>query len=76
MYKKICVSVIVVLLASKAVCAFETGTLRGRVVDGFGKPINFANIAVVSNGSKTKTTSDATGVFSIDYNPRRPQTYL
>ena len=28
MYKKICVSVIVVLLASKAVCAFETGTLR------------------------------------------------
>ena len=69
MYKKICVSVIVVLLASKAVCAFETGTLRGKVVDGFGKPINFTNIAVVSNGSKTKTTSDAAGVFSIEYTP-------
>src|SRR4030067_223373 len=65
----ILVSVIVLLLASKAVCAFETGTLRGKVVDGFGKPINSANITVVSNGSKTKTTSDATGVFSIDYNP-------
>src|SRR3972149_3810644 len=69
MYKKICISVMVGLLAAKAVCAFETGTLRGRLIDGFGKPINFANIAVVSNGSKTKTTSDATGVFSIDYNP-------
>ena len=69
MFRKIFVSVIVVLLASKAVCAFETGTLRGRIVDGFGKPINFANITVVSNGSKTKTTSDATGGFSIDYNP-------
>ena len=68
MYKKICISVMVVLLASKVVCAFETGTLRGRVIDGFGKPINFANIAVVSNGSKIKTTSDAAGVFSIDYN--------
>ncbi len=68
MFRKIFVSVIVVLLASKAVSAFETGTLRGRVIDGFGKPINFANIAVVSSGSKTKTTSDATGVFSIDYN--------
>lgn len=69
MFRKIFVSVIVVLLASKAVSAFETGTLRGRVIDGFGKPINFANIAVVSSGSKTKTTSDAAGVFSIDYNP-------
>jgi len=69
MFRKIFVSVIVVLLASKAVSAFETGTLRGRVIDGFAKPINFANIAVVSSGSKTKTTSDATGVFSIDYNP-------
>jgi len=69
MFRKIFVSVIVVLLASKAVCAFETGTLSGKVVDGFGKPINFANIAVVSNGSKTKTTSDAAGGFSIDYNP-------
>ena len=69
MFRKILISVIVVLLASKAVCAFETGTLRGRIIDGFGKSINFANISVVSNGSKTKTTSDATGVFSIDYNP-------
>lgn len=69
MFRKIFVSVIVVLLASKAVCAFESGTLRGRVIDGFGKPVNFANIAVVSSGSKTKTTSDAAGVFSIDYNP-------
>ncbi len=69
MFRKIFVSVIVVLLASKAVCAFESGTLRGRVIDGFGKPVNIANIAVVSSGSKTKTTSDAAGVFSIDYNP-------
>ncbi|HHT9136188.1 MAG TPA: carboxypeptidase-like regulatory domain-containing protein [Candidatus Wunengus sp. YC60] len=69
MFRKILVSAIVVLLASKAVYAFETGTLRGKVLDGFGKPINFANITVVSNGSKAKTTSDPTGVFSISYNP-------
>ena len=50
MFRKIFVSVIVVLLASKAVCAFETGTLRGRIIGGFGKPINFANITVISNG--------------------------
>ena len=68
MFRKIFVSMVVVLLTSKAVCAFETGTLRGRIIDGFGKPINSANITVVSNGSKTKTTSDPTGVFSLSYN--------
>lgn len=69
MFRKILISVIVGLLASKAVCAFETGTLRGRIIDGFGKPINSANITIVSNGSKTKTTSDPAGDFSLSYNP-------
>lgn len=69
MLKKIFVSTIVVFLAAKAVCAFETGTLRGRIIDGFGKPIGLANVTVVVNASKTKTTSDQTGVFSLSYEP-------
>ena len=70
MFRKIFVSVIVILLvASKVVCAFETGTLRGRAIDGFAKPISLTNINVVSNGTKTKATSDSAGVFSVSYNP-------
>lgn len=69
MFRKILVFTTIVLLASKVAYAFETGTLRGRILDGFGQPINFANITVVSNGSKAKTTSDSTGVFSISYSP-------
>ena len=69
MFKRISISLFVMLLVSKALYAFESGTLRGRTIDGFGKPMNSANITVVSNGSKTKTTSGPTGVFSISYNP-------
>ncbi|NUO08005.1 MAG: carboxypeptidase regulatory-like domain-containing protein [Candidatus Brocadia sp.] len=69
MFKKISVSVIVMLIALKTSYAFETGTLRGRVIDGFGKPISFANIEALSDGSKSKTTSDPTGIFSVSYNP-------
>lgn len=69
MVKKIFVSMIVVLLAAKAVCAFETATLRGRIIDGFGKPVGLANITVILNASKTKTTSDQTGAFSLSYEP-------
>ncbi len=66
---KNCVSVIVVLLALKTLYAFEGGTLRGRVIDGFGKPIPSANIEALSNGSKSKTTSNQTGNFTVSYNP-------
>lgn len=69
MLRKISVSVIVILLALKTSYAFETGTLRGRVIDGFGKPIPFANIEALSDGSKSKTSSDPSGIFSVDYNP-------
>jgi hypothetical protein len=69
MFRKISVLAIAILLALKTSYAFETGTLHGRVIDGFGKPIPFANIEVLSDGSKSKTTSDPTGIFSVGYNP-------
>src|SRR5574341_1106193 len=69
MFKNIFVSVIVTLLASKVLYAFETGTIHGRVIDGFNKPIPFANIEVVSNMAKSKTASDQAGVFSVNYDP-------
>jgi len=69
MFKKISVSIILMLLALKTLYAFESGTLRGRVIDGFGKPIPFVNIEALSDGSKSKTTSDPTGIFSVSYNP-------
>ncbi|MFN3532528.1 MAG: carboxypeptidase-like regulatory domain-containing protein [Candidatus Brocadia sp.] len=69
MFKKCYVSIIVMLLALKTLHAFETGTICGRVIDGFGKPVPFANIEALSDGSKSKTTSDPTGIFSVSYNP-------
>ena len=69
MFRKIYFAVIVMLFATKALYAMETGTIHGKVIDGFGKPITFANVTVASNGSKSKTTTDTTGVFSIGYNP-------
>ncbi len=69
MFRKISVSMIVMLCALNTLCAFETGTIRGRIIDGFGKPIPFANIEALSDGSKSKITSDPTGNFSVSYNP-------
>ncbi len=69
MLRKICVSGIIILFALKTLYAFESGTLRGRVIDGFGKPLSSANIEAISDGSKSKTTSDPTGLFSVNYNP-------
>src|SRR5574337_558000 len=69
MFKKISVSIILMLLAIKTLYAFESGTLRGRVIDGFGKPISFVNIEALSDGSKSKATSDQSGIFSVRYNP-------
>ena len=69
MFKKISVSIILMLLALKTLYDFESGTLRGRVIDGFGKPIPFVNIEALSDGSKSKTSSDPTGIFSVSYNP-------
>lgn len=66
MFRKISLS-IALLFVSNILYAFESGTLRGRIIDGFGKPIHFANIAAISNGSKSKTTSDQQGNFSIGY---------
>lgn len=54
---------------SRGVYAFDRGTLKGRVIDGFGKPIPSATITIVSNGSKTNTLSDSNGTFSIGYSP-------
>ncbi|BBO18839.1 conserved hypothetical protein [Candidatus Brocadia pituitae] len=68
MVRKIGVSVAVLFFALKTLYAFESGTLRGRVIDGFGKPIPLANIEALSDGSKSKTTSDQTGAFSVNYN--------
>lgn len=69
MFRKFCISVIVMLLALKTLHAFESGTIRGRVIDGFGKPVPFANIEALSDGSKSKTSSESTGAFSVSYNP-------
>lgn len=69
MVSKICVSVMVFLFALKTLYAFDTGTIRGRIVDGFGKPIPLVTIEAVSDGSKSKTTSDTAGIFSVNYNP-------
>ncbi|KKO19595.1 MAG: carboxypeptidase-like regulatory domain-containing protein [Candidatus Brocadia sp.] len=69
MMRKICVSVMALFCVVKTLYAFETGTLRGRVIDGFGKPVPSAAIEALSDGSKSKTTSDAAGVFSVNYNP-------
>ncbi|MCF6154197.1 MAG: carboxypeptidase regulatory-like domain-containing protein [Candidatus Brocadia sp.] len=69
MFRRFCVSIIVMLLTLKTLHAFESGTIRGRVIDGFGKPIPFADIEALSDGSKSKTSSDPTGTFSVSYNP-------
>lgn len=69
MLKKFTVFLIVLLFALKTSFAFEMGTLRGRVIDGFGKPIPLAHVEALSDGSKSKTTSDQTGIFSVSYNP-------
>jgi len=49
--------------------AFETGTLRGRIIDGFGKPVSFVDIEVISNGSKHTATTDTSGNYLVSYSP-------
>ncbi|HHT9129399.1 MAG TPA: carboxypeptidase regulatory-like domain-containing protein [Candidatus Brocadiaceae bacterium] len=68
MLRKVYVFAIILLFASKMLYAFESGTLRGRVIDGFAKPLPFANIMAVSDGSKSETSSDSSGQFSVSYN--------
>lgn len=69
MLRRASLFVIALFLISKISYAFDTGTIRGRVIDGFGKPLSFANITIISNGSKSKMTSDPSGNFSINYTP-------
>ncbi|MBU6391349.1 MAG: hypothetical protein KGJ87_05605 [Planctomycetota bacterium] len=68
MLRKIYVFAIILLLAPKILYAFESGTLRGRVIDGFAKPLPFVNTVAVSDGSKSETSSDSSGQFSVSYN--------
>ena len=63
------ITVMCIVVVSTSVRAFDTGTIKGRVIDGFGKPIPSATITVASNGSKMNATSDTNGVFSIGYSP-------
>lgn len=70
MLKKIFIPFAIILFASKVLCAFETGTLRGKVIDGFGQPIPFVDVSSVSSdGSKSKDTSNPSGSFSVSYSP-------
>ncbi len=69
MVKKISIVAIAVLLFSRALYAFEDGTLHGKIFDGFGKPVSAANVVTTSNGIKSKAISDATGAFSVSYAP-------
>ena len=69
MLKNKYVLILIILFVSKTLYAFEDGTLRGKVIDGFNKPIPSVNIVTTSNGSKSKATSDPTGAFSVSYNP-------
>jgi hypothetical protein len=67
MLRKVPVFVITVLFTAGVLFAFGGGTIRGRIIDGFGKPIASANIVSVSNGLKSKAISESTGNFSIGY---------
>ncbi len=58
---------IVFLLVSEAFPAVDTGTIRGRIIDGFGKPVPRVSVNILSHGSRLKTTSDLQGTFSIEY---------
>ena len=69
MFRKIYFAVIVMLFATKALYAMETGTIHGKIIDGFANLSLLQMLPVASNGSKSKTTTDTTGVFSIGYNP-------
>lgn len=69
MLKKISLLILALFIVSKVSYAFESGTLRGRIVDGFGKPLSFADVTAVSNGSKLRASSDSTGNFSVSYQP-------
>lgn len=67
MMRKVSVLIIIMLFTAGVVYAFGGGNLRGRIIDGFGNPIASANIVSVSNGLKSKATSESTGNFSLGY---------
>ncbi|MCF6150382.1 MAG: carboxypeptidase regulatory-like domain-containing protein [Candidatus Kuenenia sp.] len=58
-----------IVLKAVTIYAFETGTLRGRIIDGFGKPVSFVDIEVISNGSKYIATTDTSGNYFVTYSP-------
>lgn len=73
MSRRLPVFIVCVFIILKAVTSygytFDSGTLRGRIIDGFGKPVSFADIEVTSNGSKHMATTDTSGNFSVTYSP-------
>lgn len=69
MLNKFYIPLIIALFVVKSLYAFETGTIQGRIIDGFGKPISLANIVVISNGAKSTSSSDSSGNFSVGYSP-------
>ncbi|MDR4510033.1 MAG: carboxypeptidase-like regulatory domain-containing protein [Candidatus Brocadiaceae bacterium] len=71
MFRKRCLFVLFVIFAVKPLSlhAFETGALSGRVIDGFGEQISFADVAITSGGSISKITTDSSGNFSVFYSP-------
>lgn len=58
---------IALFMVTKVSPAVETGTIRGRILDGFGKSVPLVSVSVHSKGSTSKTISDPRGNFSVNY---------
>jgi hypothetical protein len=65
---KILIVFVTLLCVLKASYAFDTGTISGKIIDGFGKPVSSAEIAATSaDGAKTKSITNSDGAFSVSY---------
>ncbi len=67
MLKKTLLPMVLLLFVSNILYAFDTGTFRGKVIDGFGKPITAVDVVSSSDGSRSKAISDQTGNFAVNY---------
>lgn len=67
MLRKVPLLILAMLFTAGVLYAFGGGTIRGRIIDGFGKSIASVSVTSVSNGLKSKAVSGSTGSFSIGY---------
>jgi len=75
MFRKICILLLLCGIAAsvmvpKTVSAFEeTGTLNGRIIDGFGQPVMFAEVKTECDVSTYSSTTNTSGNYSVSYSP-------